>query len=49
MLEEFRVSLHAQDLRTLAPVSARRLDELLSAARAEARDPTGGRAAAAGR
>ena len=49
MLEEFRVSLHAQDLRTLAPVSARRLDELLAAARAEARDPTGSRAAAAGR
>jgi ATP-dependent helicase HrpA len=47
MLEEFRVSLHAQDLRTLAPVSARRLDELLAAARAEARDPlAGGRVAA---
>jgi ATP-dependent helicase HrpA len=49
MLEEFRVSLYAQELRTLAPVSARRLDELLADARSEARDPTGGRAAAAGR
>ena len=49
MLEEFRVSLHAQELRTLAPVSARRLDELLAAARAEARDPGGSRAAAVGR
>ena len=34
MIEEFRVSLHAQDLRTLQPVSARRLDVQLARARA---------------
>ncbi|MEJ0008098.1 MAG: DUF3418 domain-containing protein [Steroidobacteraceae bacterium] len=27
MLEEFRVSLHAQELRTLVPVSEKRLQE----------------------
>jgi ATP-dependent helicase HrpA len=36
MIEEFRVSLYAQELRTLRPVSARRLDALLSAAAREA-------------
>ena len=39
MLEEFRVSLFAQELRTLAPVSAKRLDGQLRLARAESRDP----------
>jgi ATP-dependent helicase HrpA len=39
MVEEFRVSLFAQELRTLQPVSARRLDEQLRLARAESRDP----------
>jgi hypothetical protein len=37
MLEEFRLSLFAQDLRTLQPVSTRRLDEQLQAARRETR------------
>lgn len=36
MLEEYRVSLFAQDLRTLAPVSAQRLDEQVQRARKEA-------------
>ncbi len=36
MLEEFRLSLHAQELRTLAPVSARRLAAQLARARNEA-------------
>jgi ATP-dependent helicase HrpA len=36
MIEEFRLSLHAQDLRTLGPVSAQRLDAQLERARAEA-------------
>jgi ATP-dependent helicase HrpA len=36
MIEEFRVSLYAQELRTLRPVSARRLDALLLAASREA-------------
>ncbi len=36
MLEEFRVSLFAQELRTLAPVSAKRLDEQVRLARREA-------------
>jgi ATP-dependent helicase HrpA len=35
MLEEFRVSLFAQELRTLRPVSAKRLDEQLRLARRE--------------
>ena len=35
MLEEFRVSLFAQELRTLRPVSAKRLDEQLALARSE--------------
>jgi ATP-dependent helicase HrpA len=35
-IEEFRLSLHAQELRTRAPVSAKRLDEQLALARAEA-------------
>ncbi|MCJ7453119.1 MAG: ATP-dependent RNA helicase HrpA [Steroidobacteraceae bacterium] len=35
MLEEFRVSLFAQELRTLRPVSAKRLDEQLQRARSE--------------
>ena len=39
MIEEFRLSLFAQDLRTLGPVSARRLEAQLARARAEA---TGG-------
>jgi ATP-dependent helicase HrpA len=39
MLEEFRVSLFAQELKTLQPVSATRLDEQLRLARAESRDP----------
>jgi ATP-dependent helicase HrpA len=37
MLEEFRLSLFAQELRTLQPVSARRLDDQLELARREAR------------
>jgi ATP-dependent helicase HrpA len=37
MLEEFRLSLFAQDLKTLQPVSAQRLDEQLQLARGEAR------------
>jgi ATP-dependent helicase HrpA len=36
MVEEFRLSQHAQDLRTLAPVSAKRLDAQLARARREA-------------
>ncbi|RPI12417.1 MAG: ATP-dependent RNA helicase HrpA, partial [Lysobacterales bacterium] len=36
MIEEFRLSLHAQELRTLGPVSAQRLDAQLERARAEA-------------
>jgi ATP-dependent helicase HrpA len=36
MIEEFRVSLYAQELRTLRPVSAKRLDALVSVARREA-------------
>ena len=36
MIEEFRLSLFAQDLRTLAPVSARRLEAQVARARAEA-------------
>jgi ATP-dependent helicase HrpA len=36
MIEEFRLSLFAQDLRTLAPVSAKRLEAQLAMARAEA-------------
>ena len=37
MLEEFRLSLFAQDLKTLLPVSAKRLDEQLQLALREAR------------
>ncbi len=37
MLEEFRVSLHAQELKTLLRVSEKRLAEQLERARAEAR------------
>ena len=33
MIEEFRLSLFAQELRTLGPVSARRLEEQLRLAR----------------
>jgi ATP-dependent helicase HrpA len=36
MIEEFRLSLHAQELRTLEPVSAKRLDAQLRRAQAEA-------------
>jgi ATP-dependent helicase HrpA len=36
MIEEFRLSLFAQDLRTLGPVSAKRLEAQLAQARAEA-------------
>jgi ATP-dependent helicase HrpA len=36
MIEEFRLSLFAQELRTLLPISARRLDEQLALARKEA-------------
>jgi len=36
MLEEFRLSLFAQDLRTVQPVSAKRLDEQVALARKEA-------------
>jgi Tfp pilus assembly protein PilX len=36
MLEEFRVSLFAQELRTALRVSAKRLDEQLALAKAEA-------------
>jgi len=35
MIEEFRVSLFAQELKTLAPVSAKRLDEQMRLARRE--------------
>ncbi|MCM2310989.1 MAG: ATP-dependent RNA helicase HrpA [Steroidobacteraceae bacterium] len=35
MIEEFRLSLHAQDLRTLGPISAKRLDAQLAKAREE--------------
>jgi hypothetical protein len=37
MIEEFRVSLHAQDLKTVMRVSEQRLAEQLERARAEAR------------
>jgi ATP-dependent helicase HrpA len=37
MIEEFRVSLHAQEIRTLMPVSEKRLTTQLDRARAEAR------------
>jgi ATP-dependent helicase HrpA len=37
MIEEFRLSLFAQDLRTLLPVSSKRLDEQLQLAQREAR------------
>ena len=37
MIEEFRVSLFAQDLRTATPVSEKRLADQLELARAEAR------------
>jgi ATP-dependent helicase HrpA len=37
MIEEFRVSLYAQELKTLQPVSARRLEELLRRAREQGR------------
>jgi hypothetical protein len=36
MIEEFRLSLFAQELRTLMPISAKRLDEQLALARKEA-------------
>jgi ATP-dependent helicase HrpA len=36
MIEELRISLYAQELRTLRPVSAQRLDALVDAARREA-------------
>ena len=36
MIEEFRLSLFAQDLRTLGPVSAKRLEAQLARARTEA-------------
>jgi ATP-dependent helicase HrpA len=36
MIEEFRVSLYAQELRTVRPVSAKRLDGLVATARREA-------------
>jgi ATP-dependent helicase HrpA len=36
MIEEFRVSLYAQELKTVRPVSAKRLDALVSAAKREA-------------
>jgi hypothetical protein len=35
MIEEFRLSLHAQELRTLEPVSAKRLEAQLARAREE--------------
>jgi ATP-dependent helicase HrpA len=41
MIEEFRLSLFAQDLRTLMPISAKRLDEQLLLARKEAGNRTG--------
>jgi ATP-dependent helicase HrpA len=37
-IEEFRLSLFAQELRTLGPISAKRLDEKLAAARRTLRD-----------
>jgi ATP-dependent helicase HrpA len=37
MIEEFRLSLFAQELRTLGPVSAKRLEAQLARARAEGR------------
>jgi ATP-dependent helicase HrpA len=46
MVEEFRLSLFAQDLRTLLPVSARRLEEQLQLA---SREATGAAAAPAAR
>jgi ATP-dependent helicase HrpA len=36
MIEEFRLSLFAQDLRTVTPISARRLEAQVARARAEA-------------
>jgi ATP-dependent helicase HrpA len=39
MLEEFRVSLYAQDLKTAIPVSAKRLELQLEKARAEVAKP----------
>jgi hypothetical protein len=36
MIEEFRLSLFAQDLRTLGPVSAKRLEAQVVRARGEA-------------
>jgi hypothetical protein len=36
MIEEFRLSLFAQDLRTLLPISAKRLDEQVALAQREA-------------
>jgi hypothetical protein len=38
-IEEFRLSLHAQELRTRAPISAQRLEGLLRAARRAAGEP----------
>jgi len=38
MIEEFRISLFAQNLRTLIPVSAKRLDAQLARARKEHAD-----------
>jgi hypothetical protein len=40
MIEEFRLSLFAQDLRTLLPVSAKRLEEQLQLASREAAGST---------
>ncbi len=39
MIEEFRVSLFAQELRTMARVSEKRLAEQLDLAKREARSP----------
>jgi hypothetical protein len=39
MIEEFRLSLFAQELRTLQPISAKRLDEQLQLARREGGRP----------
>ncbi len=47
MIEEFRLSLFAQDLRTRLPVSAKRLDEQQDLARREARGVAGARPRAA--
>ncbi len=43
MIEEFRLSLFAQDLRTRLPVSAKRLDEQQDLARREVRGVAGAR------